>query len=494
MVGLALLSGCTDRSVATTEPAATPQASQSTAGFEAEYQLLARGLALSLESPQIRKQFLEDLRDSPFSKHSLHFKSYVRGERGAALLAALSRSLRVSRREVSELIQRLPESELIMPVALHRARWSGGDTIVVVGASVPLGSVDRLAAALPGFRPNGESVSVPTHSSVPYAVLGIFPTQATFGPDPEATRLAAPRHPRQTVSTREQEFTPNYVDPCQTDPYLCNPNCRPEYGPACNYSGTSGLLLPSGFTYNTCLSTVGDADADGIRDQCEYELAYAFRPYLAINRADDNLGREPYWSVTYANYQLDGYGQFRIFYALSYYEDGGTPIGNMEAHLGDSEFIIVQVGEYNGRWDLYGAKLSAHWGSFTDHTQDVGFGYLTYPDGTYRGRPLVWVAEDKHANYKSQSECESGGAWFDTCNQNYLWLDSEAHTVEVLPNANLGNLTQGIPLVDAVPSRRGRPDAEYYWRPGYRFIGWNFPTNGAATSTPYYDQLWAYRF
>src|SRR5438552_1556100 len=99
LVGLLLLlclPGCRD----VLAPPVTPEPSLSRPNFaksaaEADssaVHLLARALALSMRDSKVRRQVLEDLRDSPFPRHKLDLKSYLRGARGRSLADAGARA------------------------------------------------------------------------------------------------------------------------------------------------------------------------------------------------------------------------------------------------------------------------------------------------------------------------------------------------------------------------------------------------------------------
>lgn len=225
-------------------------------------------------------------------------------------------------------------------------------------------------------------------------------------------------------------------------------------------------------------------------DQCEFELAYAFRPYLAVNNwGVDDLRREEYWSVKAGTgaYDID------IFYALSYYRDLGDPTcGGCTAHRGDSEWILLRVYPQAGKWWLRQAKLSAHWNSDAESTETVDAGALQYPNGTGYGRPLVWVATHKHANYKSQNACNNGG-WLDNddCSSSSWATNNPAFETEVLPSANLGNSWN--PLINCLTTREnGGTNVECYWVPHYTFNGWQFGDEPSAG--PYHTALTGHGF
>jgi hypothetical protein len=300
-----------------------------------------------------------------------------------------------------------------------------------------------------------------------------------------------------------------------TMPRPCDPS-DPTYPDCSSGSGgsydTDGTRLASQYTPGYCfawsswgatpLDASNDRDSDGIRDDCEFAIAWAFRPMLARNNADDAPGKEPYWSVTRIPGSVTG---VRIFYALSYYRDAGDPVDHYSSHNGDSEFIVIDVqndmNPYDYTlWEVNDATLSAHWGvaDGLDGTETYGAGSLEYPE-VYRGRPRVWVSWDKHANYPTKGACETS-TW-DACDT--LTTGTVYDDLEVRSDANLGNLhdvqspTTSRELMDCVSSRHpGTGGAGYgiecYWESSSYFNGWQGTT--ATDATPYDVMLGFYGF
>lgn len=142
--------------------------------------------------------------------------------------------------------------------------------------------------------------------------------------------------------------------------------------------------------------------------------------------------------------QLSAQLRNSYFYLFAYHRDPGAPNWfDSYAHNGDSEFVILKIrnpfagqnteGWYSTKWELETATLSAHWQQSTEATATYGYSSLEYFDA-YRGRPRVWVARDKHANYRSKSVCDWGAYYTDTCDDN-----TAAGTLEVHPDRNIGN-------------------------------------------------------
>lgn len=134
-------------------------------------------------------------------------------------------------------------------------------------------------------------------------------------------------------------------------------------------------------------------------------------------------GGEPYWAAKrFPNAMV------RIAYMPAYYEDCGydTRIKD-SAHTGDSEFVMVEVA-FNSttqHWIFNRMWLSAHyeatlWGTDQDYSEWVGVPYTSFHNRSL-AFPDIWVAEDKHANYRSIAVCEQTGAWeySDNCGSLY---------------------------------------------------------------------------
>lgn len=446
---------------------------------------LVRAFARALAEPAVRRRVFEDLRDSPFRDHRLPLQSYLRGASGQAVLAAGARATGQSQAQLMELLRALPPMEIVVPVELHRLRWTGTADVMVAGSALPRREIG-LRGVLHGYTTDGRAVSLPATAHLKEPLIAIWPTEYDFGADPEAARQRAPRRDHNSVSIMYDEFS-------DCDPRTAKVECETEGGSGGPVPG--GIALPSGFTYQCMVAgySPGDEDGDGVLDSCEYEIAYAFRPYLTLAYNDFDTRREEYW----AGKKGDNAYAVQIFYALSYYNDGGDPetMGSY-SHQGDSEWIVLQVSYHGGKWRVDRAKLSAHWGAWTNSTETVSYGDLQYPDGVYRGRLRSWAARNKHANYKSLSACDSGAWWADNCDTNWSSITNPYYAVEILADANLGNSwhTDQGGFKNCVLSREGQPWGrwECYWLPNYHFFGWQDPSSGGAGV--YYDALTAHGF
>lgn len=387
------------------------------------------------------------------------------------LLDTGAEKLRKSKQALRALLDSLPEMELVMIRPQDRVLWSGSDDLVVFGTTQSKAEI-ATDGTLHGYTPTGEPVELGVFEVPRYAVLVLQPREIDFGLNPEAQRASAPNRTRLTISTREVEFS---LDPARQDPECTASACAQISAPAGQISLADGFVTPTeicapgqsppgctepppppddpdpppppsggfdlGVSYSYCTSPVGDdADADGVRDGCEESIAQAFTPVLRIQSNDRCQEREPYWSAT--RWAGDRPFSLKVMYMLSYHKDCGSPtLIGPTSHDGDSEFIIVTVEANHAsaptRWYTYSVTTSAHFGAFTDATRT--WHYTDWPDWywfVWRGKPVVWVALDKHANYRSQSACDSGAYGYDTCSGPFF---TDSSSVLGHAAANVGN-------------------------------------------------------
>lgn len=524
-MALLSLAACTDtlptgsavdsRNAASASVSAPDQPSR--AVLDAFANVLARGLSDSA----MRMAVLEDLRDSPFDRHKVHLDSYITGKRGRANLAAIARASAIPPDSLLRLASALRNYELWMPSVTHRTRWSGTSDVVVVATTMLPSDMWKTPAEYVAYDVSGaaSTVNLLGHNPKPY--LLVAPARQSFGKDPEVARAAAPKQPRRTISTRETEFTASIQSGSDTQSSTTlssaapqqssmSSSCNPEVdGPDCcdettiycpnppEGNGTAGVGM--GFTFEDCVKPFNepiaeslDRDYDHILDSCESQLAKAFEPRLVFHPSENHKGREPYYAV---NRSADGQ-RVRIIYALSYYWDPGfRALDGTYGHAGDSEFIIVHVGRYigynvPGKWQVHYVTYSAHFDSADDYTRTYWWSDAQYSTGEFGIRPLVYVALDKHANYRSHSECDAGAWYSDDC-----YAAGPSPELAGIPStANLGNVHagEGFPqgtysgriLTDCVPSRvggAGKHGTECYWSTWLSadFAGWTGGTVGS---------------
>lgn len=93
LLACVLVTGCTQPERPTTPLTLPRQAEAARITNETPIELLSRGLAIAMTSPGIRDQLFQDLRDSPFEHHRVHFRSYLAGSRAATLAPAIAQVL-----------------------------------------------------------------------------------------------------------------------------------------------------------------------------------------------------------------------------------------------------------------------------------------------------------------------------------------------------------------------------------------------------------------
>ncbi|MEW5930096.1 MAG: hypothetical protein AB1941_21785 [Gemmatimonadota bacterium] len=448
--------GCSDEIAApnTGSSSAAPRAVTTAQQQDAE--VLARTIARSLDDPALRRRLLEDLRDSPNPQHALHLKSYLGGADGGLLLDAGAGRVERSRQELRALLRDLPEMELVVTRASDRASWTGSGDLAVFGTTESLAEVAKKGGALHGYNPAGEPVRLGVFEAPSYVIVMLRPAEASFGADPEAVRAAVADRLRSTISRREVEFS---LDPSATDPECSAAACRRggkspgEVTAMClddpsteeiECEPTEPQPTPTagkdmGFSYGYCASPSGDdADQDGIRDGCEQSLALTFAPLLRISAGDQCPVREPYWAAALWSGRPNA---VKVMYLVAYHEDCPNtalwPVGNT-GHKGDSEWIIVTMEAPSAtdpnRWTTYSVTTSAHYRETSDATQTTSAGSWPSWRAEYKVAPVVFVALDKHANYKSWSDCENGAYGYDSCPG-----PTQDAVVEISEYGNIGN-------------------------------------------------------
>ncbi len=289
---------------------------------------------------------------------------------------------------------------------------------------------------------------------------------------------------------------------CNDDPQLCGPVDGTIHDGTGNGTviqvagdpspGAPGIWLGwygSGqYCYANYNSFMRDDDHDWLDDECEYQLAKAFAPALAMSPLDGCSGGEPYWAAKYfPNDPAYQWGEFvRIAYMPSYYRDCGTA-----GHVGDSEFIMVGV-QYNPstqHWEVRDGYLSAHAGTPTNsseyvrHREDFG-----YPTRQF-AYPLIYIAKAKHGNYKSRDDCNAGALTFDTCEDNVT-----VGRIRVYRGRNVGSrfvdwFPNGVVSANNDFSQTGRKEFFYTAQP---FKGWQLTAESGVT--PYANLLFSPAF
>jgi len=287
---------------------------------------------------------------------------------------------------------------------------------------------------------------------------------------------------------------------CNDDPQLCGPTD----GTLHDGTGNGTLIQVAGdpspsapgvwlgwfasgeYCYANYNSLMNDGDDDWLDDECEYQLAKAFAPVLAISQTDGCDKGEPYWAVKYfPNDPTYGWGEFvRIAYMPAYYRDCG--IGGVGAHIGDSEFLMVGV-EYNSgtqHWQLRDMYLSAHAGEVTNSSEYIFRDNVEYPARQYT-YPRTWIARGKHGFYKSQDACTDGAFHHDSCGDNYPVGRMRIYRGHNVGSRFLDRFPGGVASGNPLYANNYRH--EYFWTPTERFKGWQVTSEDGAT--PYVNML-----
>jgi hypothetical protein len=285
-----------------------------------------------------------------------------------------------------------------------------------------------------------------------------------------------------------------------------DPACDPPPGVGTG-TPTGGLVVNGYPDYASCFyAIVSDGDGDHVDDGCEQAIAAAFAPmlshYTGEEDFDHNTGMiqgEYYFAVTGQTDAFFGLPGLRIAYLPAYFKDLGT--GNEfidvylggSGHYGDSEFIMLDVTPFDGKWIFSRAFLSAHCGSsfwgisvqancqwWNAGTWDES---SLYVGQVPHGAPWIWASDRKHAMYYSWSKCESVTA--ETCAGPLVFA-----RFPVTPGFNLGSSAHPFPPFDQpTPTLRTHytehaGQVEDLWN-GSGFHGWYAVSPYADDPTPY---------
>lgn len=198
-----------------------------------------------------------------------------------------------------------------------------------------------------------------------------------------------------------------------------------------------------------------DLDADTLSDVQEHVIAQELAPTLLFGNDESFPTRESHWAVAPTTD-----GGVTAYYALAYHEDGGDGVFHTLRHLGDTEFIVVAVDGEGAVW----VYLSAHWAASTDASAWYSIDAFEIDIERGPSHVIVWVGENKHANYPDDATCERGAYRTDSCSRG--WVEP----VDVRPDRNLGQ--SWAPFVDQVDlTIGGTVRTEWFWTES-RFCGW----------------------
>jgi hypothetical protein len=461
----------------------------------ATVQFLAAGLARALARPGVRRQLLEDMRDSPFEYHALHARSYLLGERGAHVTRAIAEAAGVSVERVTAALTETAtgsDFELVMPRYRDRRKWTSDATLDVFGTTRSAQEILLSPGLGTGYGADGRAVGIDLHGtgSPPYLVLR--PATTSFGIDPEGARAATPARQGATIGFPDEHHIDSHSTGSPAGPSHMQV-CDTDADPSCGSSGyitppdPGYLILPSGRTFEQCMTYQPGAEIDG---GCRQELAIAFRPRLVPNWDDYCNGREPAFTVRWGGWGSD---EITIFYALSWYSDCGFRSNTFAGHHGDSEFIIVRVHPQpvaRDHWYLGNVTLSAHFGWYIDNTWTGDPPAVEFRPGENLTRPRVYISWGKHGNYRDVGSCGRGAGYLDDCGRHTGPTDYElTYESGGIALGDMGTRAFPSPAYSGChQSRRTElnlPGRECYWE-YWSFAGW---TNDYSSSATAYSEL-----
>jgi hypothetical protein len=126
---------------------------------DAAVQAVARSIARALAEPPLRRQVLEELRDSPAPQHRISLQGYLLGTRGSAVASRAAQAADLDAREFAALLRSLPSLELIVPRPTDRVNWTGSGDVAVFG-TVGDGKDWAERGWLRGYTLAGDSVAL----------------------------------------------------------------------------------------------------------------------------------------------------------------------------------------------------------------------------------------------------------------------------------------------------------------------------------------------
>jgi hypothetical protein len=152
---------------------------QTRADSAAVLQAAARTLAVALGEADIRDQLKAALGRSSVREGKLHLQRFLHN-RGSNFGRGVGMATGLGDGGWSEVIERLPDLEMYLPVPEHRESWAGTDDLLVVGF-IETDEEIRGRGGYTAFTTRGEPLLIP-HGEVPTRpVLAIYPVETAFG-------------------------------------------------------------------------------------------------------------------------------------------------------------------------------------------------------------------------------------------------------------------------------------------------------------------------
>ena len=277
---LALLAACADeRPRVPTDPSESPMASVEPLSEKAALTELTRAVALALQDNGLRQRVKNDLRASRIREHKLEFRSYIRGN-GGILLSKMAQATGKSREELLALVESVRPLEFYMPVAEHRATWTGGADLLV--ASQLEDTPDEPPAA---FDLQGRPVEIAYDQAPTTPVLSLVPVETDFSrPLDLALWENTDDMGGQAIGNYRLKASVATVMPGDPIPLDCGPEAIEDCGSGGSGGGSTGpqwSLMPTGL-YVTYLYISHNYEGF-LRGDPEFEV------HLMAPRSDPNV-------------------------------------------------------------------------------------------------------------------------------------------------------------------------------------------------------------
>ena len=394
----------------------TRQGTSAERNLQQDLDTAAAHFAHFLASETNRSSLNRAMQRSERNTHALDLAAYVNDLRADPELPQASSLTRIVDilREYSDL-----HFDLVMPTSWDRTRWVNTSDIVVTAESrqylddgvSDLEQEDFLALRIRdvysvAFRTDSSHFLFLPTDPLPYPILAIRRSTGE-----RTQRDFIDSIPRNTIATRAEEYG------------LRDEELATFLDDRSSWPGAEPLFSLVDCTLDAATRSAGkDVDGDGLLDACELTIAKMFRPRLQMHIDEEHSDHRTFWQVRRPTLGevLEEQDPVRrryknelwIFYGLAYYYDPGRY--KLTWHHGDSEFIVVSAAPVNGEesdsvWTLTRLCFASHWGEDNEFHRcyDADDAELQFVDDKKGGRPLVWVAYNKHGTYPNASVCNN---------------------------------------------------------------------------------------
>ena len=172
MMALALTASCSDATRATNSDNDESRASAIQAAPDPEREALAkiaRSFALYLGSSQVRNEIKTEMRAAPYQEHKLELRRYLNRGR----LTAVAEKSGVSSEQLAASLELVRPLELYLPVAAHRAQWTGDADLLIVAQLED-------ESPMTAFNLRGEEVRVNREIPPGTPTIAIVPVETSF--------------------------------------------------------------------------------------------------------------------------------------------------------------------------------------------------------------------------------------------------------------------------------------------------------------------------